>query len=98
MVVRSLGSQKLVGSDLALPWASQTMNHLAVLRCLMHLPDMLLDSMKSLDDSSTPDCRLEYKDHSFADGKQHSTVARGCPPLDLGSIDNLLCNELEIGS
>ena len=69
MVTQSLGSQWLVGSDMALHWTLRTGNHLAVLRCLMQLTDMLLDSMKSLDGSSTPDCRLGHKDHSFAAGK-----------------------------
>ena len=69
MVAQSLGSQKLFSSDMALHWALRTVNHLAMLCCLMHLPDMLLDSMKSLDDFSTPDCRLGHKDHSFAIGK-----------------------------
>ena len=55
MVAQSLGSQRLVGSDMALHWALRTVNHLDVFCCLMHLPDMLLYSMKSLDDLSTSD-------------------------------------------
>ena len=61
MVAQSLGSQRLVGSDMALYWALRTVNHLAVLHYLMHLSDMLLDSIKSLDDSSTPNCRLRRR-------------------------------------
>jgi len=55
MVAQSLGSQRLIGSDMALHRVLRTVNHLAVLRCLMHLFDMIFDFMKSLDDSSTPD-------------------------------------------
>ena len=89
MVAQNLGSQRLVGFDMALHWALRTVNHLAVLRCLMHLSDMLLDSMKSSNDYSTQNCRLGHKDHSFAAGKQHSTIHCGCSSLDLESMGNL---------
>ena len=55
----------------------------------MHLPDLLLDSMKGMDDSFTPNCRLGHKDHSFVTGKQNSTVDHGCSLLDLESMGNL---------
>ena len=55
MVVQNLGSQRLVGSDVALHTTLPAVNYLAVLHCLMHLPNMILDSMKNLDDHSTLD-------------------------------------------
>ena len=90
MVAQSLGSQRLFDSDMVLHWALRTVNYLAVLHYLTHLPDILLNSMKSLDDSSTSDYRLGNKDHSFVAGKEHLTVVHGCSSLDLKSMSNLL--------
>jgi len=73
-----VGSKSLVDFEMVSHWASQIANHWAALCWPMYFPDMLLDSMKNLDDFSTLNCMSGHTDHSFVVGRQHSTVDFGC--------------------